>query len=102
MKKSTIKTTCGINLEFDILPFLKNKQQSSQDCLLDNLMIQLNVKSSDLKSIQELLSFNENQIIQEIKNNLDEFKTKFKTDVSITFDMVDKELSNFFDNHFFQ
>lgn len=102
MQKSTIKTTCGINLEFDILPFLKNKQQNNQDCLLDNLMIQLNVKSSDLKSIQELSSFNENQIIQEIKNNLDEFKTKFRTDVSITFDMVDKELSNCFDNILFK
>lgn len=102
MQKSTIKTTCGINLELDILPFLKNKQQNNQDCLLDNLMIQLNVKSSDLKSIQELSSFNENQIIQEIKNNLDEFKTKFRTDVSITFDMVDKELSNCFDNILFK
>lgn len=102
MKKSTIKTTCGINLEFDILPFLKNKQQNNQDCLLDNLMIQLNVKSSDLKSIQELSSFNKNQIIQKIKNNLDEFKEKFRTDVAITFDMVDKELSNCFDNLLFK
>ena len=102
MKKSTIKTTCGINLEFDILPFLKNKQQHSQDCLLDNLIVQLNIKSSDLKLIQELSSFNENQIIQEIKNNLDEFKKKFNTDISITFDMVDKELSNCFDNLLFK
>lgn len=102
MKKSTIKTTCGINLEFDILPFLKNKQQRSQDCLLDNLIVQLNIKSSDLKLIQELSSFNENQIIQEIKNNLNEFKEKFRTDVSITFDMVDKELSNCFDNLLFK
>ena len=54
-------------MEFDILPFLKNKQQNNQDCLLDNLMIQLNVKSSDLKSIQELSSFNKNQIIQKLK-----------------------------------
>ena len=100
MKKSTIKTTCGINLEFDILPFLNNKQ--NDNCLLENLMVQLNVKSSDLKLIQELSSFNENQIIQEIKNNLDEFKEKFRTDVSITFDMVDKELSNCFDNLLFK
>lgn len=100
MKKSTIKTTCGINLEFDILPFLNNKQ--NDNCLLENLMVQLNVKSSDLKLIQELSSFNENQIIQEIKNNLDEFKEKFRTDVSITFDMVDKELSNWFDNLLFK
>ena len=98
----TIKTTCEINLEFDILPFLKNKQQNSQDCLLDNLMVQLNFKSSDLKLIQELSSFNENQIIQEIKNNLDEFKERFRTDVSITFDMVNKELSNCFDNLLFK
>lgn len=102
MKKSTIKTTCGINLEFNILPFLNNKQQRSQDCLLDNLIVQLNIKSSDLKLIQELSSFDENQIIQEIKNNLDEFKEKFRTDVSITFDMVDKELSNCFDNLLFK
>lgn len=102
MKKSIIKTTCGINLEFNILPFLNNKQQRSQDCLLDNLIVQLNIKSSDLKLIQELSSFDENQIIQEIKNNLDEFKEKFRTDVSITFDMVDKELSNCFDNLLFK
>ena len=102
MKKSTIKTTCGINLEFNILPFLNNKQQRSQDCLLDNLIVQLNIKSSDLKLIQELSSFDENQIIQEIKNNLDKFKEKFRTDVSITFDMVDKELSNCFDNLLFK
>lgn len=102
MKKSTIKTTCGINLEFNILPFLNNKQQRSQDCLLDNLIVQLNIKSSDLKLIQELSSFDENQIIQEIKNNLDKFKEKFRTDVSITFDMVDKKLSNCFDNLLFK
>lgn len=42
-------------------------------------MVQLNFKSSDLKLIQELSSFNENQIIQEIKNNLDEFKERFRT-----------------------
>ena len=95
MKKSTIKTTCGINLEFDILPFLKNKQ--NDNCLLENLMVQLNIKSSDLKLIQELSSFNENQIIQEIKNNLDEFKKKFNTDISIRFELENKEFSNYFD-----
>ena len=33
---------------------------------------------------------------------MDEFKEKFRTDVAITFDMVDKELSNCFDNLLFK
>ena len=102
MAKPIGKLTYHLDVKLNILPFLQSKQTNSQNCLLNELFVDIGFISNKQAPIDKLAALNEEAMIREISQNVDWFKKNFKIHIDINHKFKNNGLRNRFDKILFK